>query len=141
MQAQEIFKLIIDANKNAYDNTWNAVNNFQEKAEEAMKSAFDKAPLHQEVKDAARETIDAYKSIIKQVLDTNKTVYDNMVKTIETSQEKAEKMAREYFDAMPLPEEAKKVVLTTMGLYKESCSEIKKAVEENYTKIEESLES
>jgi hypothetical protein len=98
MHAQDIFELIIDANKNAYEISWNAFNNFQEKAEERMKTAFDQAPLPQATKDAALKSIDAYKIIARQVLDTSRIVYDSVLKTVTASGEKAVQMTREDFD-------------------------------------------
>jgi N-methylhydantoinase B/oxoprolinase/acetone carboxylase alpha subunit len=141
MQVQEIFKQIVDANKAAYDTAWNAVTDFQEKAEEAMKSAFDKAPLPQAAKDAATKNIDAYKVIVKQALDTSKAGYENLVKTVTASQEKAEQMVKEYLDKMPIPEEAKKAFLAPMDVYKKACAQTQKVVEKNLAKVEESVEA
>ena len=141
MHAQEIFKQIIDANKAAYDTTWNAVTDFQEKAEEAMMSAFDKSPLPKEAKDAAAKAIEAYKAVIKQFLDTSKAGYENAVKTVAASQEKAEQMMKEYWDKMPIPEEAKKAFLAPMDVYKEACAQTQKVVEKNLAKTEERVEA
>ena len=141
MQAQEIIKMVADANKYAYDNTMNAVSTFQERAEEAMKAAFDKSPVPKEAKDSAMKTIEAYKVIVKKVLDNTKAGYENMVKTMIASQEKAEKMVRESFEKSPIPEEAKKAIFATMDAYKESCTQIQKFFEENYAYIEKVVET
>lgn len=141
MQNQEIFKQIIAANKAAYDTTWNAVTDFQEKAEEAMRSAFDKSLLPQVAKDAALKSIDNYKVIVKQVLDTSKAGYENAVKTVTASQEQTEQMVKEYLDKLPIPEEAKKAFLAPMDAYKEACSHTQKVAEENLAKAEESVEA
>jgi hypothetical protein len=98
MQAQKMFKLIIDANKNFYDISWNALDHFREKSEEMLKSAFDGSPLPQEAKDAATRTIDAYKIIVKHFLDTSRIGYENSFKTVAAFQEKAEKMPKEDVD-------------------------------------------
>ena len=98
MQAQDIFELIIDANKDAYEITWNAVKNFQEKAGETMKTAFDQAPLPQATKDAALKNIDVYKIIVKQVFDISRIGHENFVKAVTASQKKTEKMTREDYD-------------------------------------------
>ena len=131
MQTQEIFKQIIDANKAAYDTTWNVVTDFQEKAEEVMKAAFYNAPLPQAAKDAVAKTIDAYKVVIKQTLDTSKAGYENAVKTIADSQEKTEQMFKDCLDKTPLPEEAKKAFLAPLDAYKEACTQTQKVVEES----------
>ncbi len=98
MQTQKIIKLIVDANKDAYITLWNAANDFQEKSDGMIKSAFDKYPLPQMAKDIALKTIDLYKIVVKQVLDINKIGYENALKTFSASQENAEQMTKEDFD-------------------------------------------
>ena len=141
MQTQEIFKQIIDANKAVYDTTWNAVNDFQEKTEQEMKTFFDKSFLPREAKDAAAKTFEAYKLIARHLLDTSKAGYENALKTIADSQEKGEQMLKEYLDKMPLPEEAKKAFLAPMDAYKEGCAQTRKVVEANLAKMEENVEA
>jgi hypothetical protein len=98
MHTQSIFKLIINANKNAYDITWNNLNDFQEKSEELMKFAINLAPLPIAAKDAASKTIDAYKIIIKQIYDISLLGYENLVRTVTASQKKSGQMPREDYD-------------------------------------------
>ena len=98
MDAQKIFKLIMDTNKDAYNATWKAVNHCQEKSEELMKFAFDKSPLPETAKDMALKTIDAYKIVIEQVLDISRIGYENAMKMVTVSQQKAEQMTREDLD-------------------------------------------
>jgi hypothetical protein len=98
MQTQKIVELIIDTNRDAYNTLWNAANNFQEKSDGLIKFAFDKSPLPQAAKDIALKTIDAYKIIVKQFLDINRIGYENAMKTVAVSQEKAERMTKEDYD-------------------------------------------
>ena len=98
MQARDILELIIDANKDAYEFAWNAVNTFQEKAGDAMKTALGQAPLPRETKDAALKNIDAYTIIVRQVLDTSRILQESAVKAFTVSKKNAEQMTREDFD-------------------------------------------
>jgi hypothetical protein len=138
---QPVFKLAIDANKEAYDYTFKAVNNFQEKAGEAMKFAFDKSPVPPKAKDAALKTIDVYNSVVRSLLDAGKTGYENLVKTIVASQEQSERLTREYLDKSPLPEETKKAILAVLDLSKESSPRPRKVAEESDAAAEEIVDA
>lgn len=98
MDAQKIFKWIMDTNKDAYNTTWKSVSHCQEKSEELLKFAFDKSPLPEAAKDMAMKTIDAYRIVIEQVLDISRIGYENAMKMVAVSHEKAEKMTREDLD-------------------------------------------
>ena len=98
MQTRDILELIMDTNKDACEITWNAVNDFQENAGEAMKSAFMQAPLPKATKDAILKNIDAYTIIVKQFLDTGRFLHASVVKAATVSKKQAEKMTREDID-------------------------------------------
>lgn len=141
MQTQEIFKLMIDANKDAYETSWKAVSDFQEKSEEAMKSALDSSLLPREAKDAAAKSIDIYNQIVKQLLDASKAGYDNLVKTMMESQEKSEQLAKEFFGKSLLPEEAKKAFFAPLDLYKENYTQTQKPAKKKPAKTKENVEA
>ena len=60
--------------------------------------AFGNSLFPQETKDIFLKTINAYKIIIKQVLDMSRIGYENMMKTVSASQIKAEQTVRDEHD-------------------------------------------
>ena len=78
------------------------------------------------------------KQIAQQVIQFNKTAFDNTFDAITVLQEQTEKLIAMYMDQTPLlPEEGKKVIADWMKAYKEGREEFKTAVDENYKKVEE----
>jgi polyhydroxyalkanoate synthesis regulator phasin len=78
------------------------------------------------------------KQIAKQMIQFNKTAFDNTFDAITVLQEQTEKLIAMYMDQAPLlPEEGKKVIADWMKAYKEGREEFKTAVDENYKKVEE----
>jgi polyhydroxyalkanoate synthesis regulator phasin len=78
------------------------------------------------------------KQIAQQVIQFNKTAFDNTFDAITVLQEQTEKLIAMYMDQTPLlPEEGKKVIADWMKAYKEGRKEFKTAVDENYKKVEE----
>ena len=76
--------------------------------------------------------------ISKQMIDFQKTTFDNTFNAMVSLQEQTEKMVNTIMDQSPwLPEEGKKVINEWVGAYKKGCNDFKKFVDENFKKVEE----
>jgi hypothetical protein len=77
-------------------------------------------------------------AMLKQMLDFNKTAYDNSFNAMLTIQEQNAKMVNTFLEqATWMPEEGKKVVRDWVDTYKKGCEDFKKAADENYSKVDE----
>lgn len=77
------------------------------------------------------------KQIAQQMIQFNKTAFDNTFDAITVLQEQTEKLIAMYMDQAPLlPEAGKKVIADWMKAYKEGREEFKTVVDENYKKVE-----
>jgi polyhydroxyalkanoate synthesis regulator phasin len=73
------------------------------------------------------------KQIARQMIQFNKTVFDNTFDAITVLQEQTEKLIAMYMDQAPLlPEEGKKAIADWMKAYKKGREAFKTAVDENY---------
>jgi hypothetical protein len=78
------------------------------------------------------------KVILKQVVQFNKTVFDNAFKAMNLAQEQGEKMLNALLDqATWLPEEGKKTITDWMKAYKKGVDDFKKALDEQYKKVDD----
>jgi len=78
------------------------------------------------------------KVILKQMIDFNKTAFDNTFSTMNMVQEQTEKMFGTMIDQNPwLPEEGKKAIQGWVSTYKQGCDEFKKMADENFSKVED----
>lgn len=78
------------------------------------------------------------KKLFKQMIDFQKATFDNSFNAMNSLQEQNEKLVQVFLDqASWLPEEGKKAVKNWVEAYKEGRERFKKAVEENYQKVEE----
>ncbi len=78
------------------------------------------------------------KQIARQMIQSNKTAFDNTFGAITVLQEQTEKLIGTYLDQAPLlPEEGKKAITDLMKAYKKGREEFKAAVEGNYKKVED----
>ena len=76
--------------------------------------------------------------MLKQMLDFNKTAYDNSFSAMLTIQEQNAKMVNTFLEqATWMPEEGKKLIRDWVGAYKKGCEDFKKAADENYRKVDE----
>jgi hypothetical protein len=76
--------------------------------------------------------------MLKQMLDFNKTAYDNSFKAMLTIQEQNAKMVNTFLEqANWMPEEGKKLIRDWVNAYKKGCEDFKKAADENYKKVDE----
>jgi hypothetical protein len=78
------------------------------------------------------------KQIAKQMIQFNKTAFDNTFDAMTVLQEQTEKMVAMYLDQAPLvPAEGKKAINDWLKAYKKGRVDFRAAVDENYKKVEE----
>jgi uncharacterized membrane protein len=78
------------------------------------------------------------KQIANQMIQFNKTAFDNTFDAITVLQEQTEKLISTYLNQAPLlPAEGKKAIMDWIKAYKKGSEEFKVAVYENFKKVEE----
>jgi hypothetical protein len=78
------------------------------------------------------------KQIAKQMIQFNKTAFDNTFDAMTVLQEQTEKMIAMYMDQAPLlPAEGKKAINDWLKAYKKGRTDFKAAVDDNYKKVED----
>ena len=76
--------------------------------------------------------------IAKQMIDFQKTTFDNTFNAMVLLQEQAETMANTILDqATWMPEEGRKAINDWVKAYKKGREEFKKVVDENFKKVED----
>ena len=76
--------------------------------------------------------------LLKQMLEFNKTAFDNSFNAMLTIQEQNAKMVDTFVEqATWMPEEGKKVIRDWVNAYKKGCQDFKKTADENYKKVDE----
>jgi len=76
-------------------------------------------------------------SLAKQVLDFNRTTFQNTFGTMCLLQEQSEKMVNMWMEhADWIPAEGKKAITDMAAIFKKGCLEFKKAVDENFVRAE-----
>jgi len=74
--------------------------------------------------------------MLKQLLDFNKTAYDNSFKAMLAIGEQNEKMVNTFLtQATWIPEEGKKPIQEWVDAYKKGCQDLKKTADDNYKKM------
>lgn len=82
------------------------------------------------------------KTFLKQIVDFNKTTFDNTFNSLALLQEQVERMSKTVLEqATWLPEEAKKAINDWAQACKKGQDEYKKIVEDNFKKVEAFLDS
>ena len=77
------------------------------------------------------------KQIAKQMIQFNKTAFDNTFRAMTMVYEQNEKMVGTFLDqAAWLPGEGKKAISEWMNAYKKGCDDFKKTVDDQYKKVE-----
>jgi hypothetical protein len=77
------------------------------------------------------------KKLMKQLVDFNKTTFDNTFNAITMLQDQMERMSSMFLEQTPaLPEDGKKAVKEWIKAYKTGREEFKKAVDDGYKKLE-----
>ena len=78
------------------------------------------------------------KTILKQMIEFNKATFDNTFNAMVMLQEQTEKMVNTFLEqATWLPEEGKKVINEWVKAYKKEREDFKKAVDENFKRVED----
>jgi polyhydroxyalkanoate synthesis regulator phasin len=78
------------------------------------------------------------RQIAKQMIQFNKTAFDNTLDALTALQEQTEKMVAMWMDQAPLmPAEGKKAINDWLKAYKKGHAEFKAAADENYKKVED----
>ena len=76
--------------------------------------------------------------IAKQMIDFQKTTFDNTFNAMVLLQEQAESMASTILDqATWMPEEGRKAINDWLKAYKKGREDFKKGVDENFTRVED----
>ena len=77
------------------------------------------------------------KQIAKQVIDFNKTAFDNSFEAMTVLQDQTEKMVNAIIEQNTLiPEEGKKAVADWVKSYKKGRTDMKSAADESFKKVE-----
>ena len=77
------------------------------------------------------------KQIAKQMVDFNKTAFDNAYQAMSVIQDQTEKMFASMMEQTAFfPEEGKKLVMDWIKTYKKGREEFKAAADENFKKVE-----
>jgi polyhydroxyalkanoate synthesis regulator phasin len=78
------------------------------------------------------------KQIALQMIQFNKTAFDNSFNAMNMVYEQNEKMVGTFLQqATWIPEEGRKAIENWMQSYKKGCEDFKKMADENYQKVEE----
>ena len=78
------------------------------------------------------------KLIAQQMIQFNKTAFDNSFNAMSMVYEQSEKMLGTFLQqATWIPEEGRKAIETWMQTYKKGCEDFKKMADTNYQKVEE----
>ena len=76
--------------------------------------------------------------LLKQMLNFNKTAFDNSFSAMLLIQEQNAKMVNTFLEqAAWMPEEGKKLIRNWVDVYKKGCEDFKKSADENYKKVDE----
>jgi hypothetical protein len=77
-------------------------------------------------------------AMLKQMLDFNKSAFDNSFSAMLTIQEQNAKMVNTFLEqAAWIPEEGKKLIRNWVDAYKKGYEDFKKTADENYKKVDE----
>ncbi len=77
------------------------------------------------------------KTVARQMVEFNKTAFDNSFKAMTMVYEQNEKMIEAFLgQASWLPAEGRKALQDWMESYKKGCQDFKKIVDDNYAKVE-----
>jgi hypothetical protein len=80
-------------------------------------------------------------SVVKQMIDFNRTTFDNTFGAMCMLQEQSEKMMNSLVEqAVWIPSEGKKALIDMSAMFRKGCSEFKRAVDENFGKAESYFE-
>ena len=76
-------------------------------------------------------------AMLKQMLEFNKTAFDNSFMAMLTIQEQNAKMVNTFLEqATWMPEEGKKVIRNWVDTYRKGCEDFKKGMDDNFKRVE-----
>jgi hypothetical protein len=76
--------------------------------------------------------------LFKQMIDFQKTTFDNSFKAMTTLQEQGEKMINIFLEQSPwLPDEGRKTITEWIHAYKKGREDFKNMVEDNFQKVQD----
>jgi len=77
------------------------------------------------------------KQVTKQMIDFNKSAFDNSFSAMAALQEQTQRMINMFIEQSPwLPEEGRKVIQDWNKAFKKGREDFKKSVDESYKKVE-----
>jgi hypothetical protein len=77
------------------------------------------------------------KQLAKQMIQFNKTIFDNSFRAMTMVVEQNEKMTETFFaQAAWLPEEGKAAIKKWVSAYRAGCNDFRKLMDDNYAKVE-----
>ncbi len=80
-------------------------------------------------------------SFAKQILDFNRTTLQNTFGAMCMLQEQSEKMVSTFIEQADwIPSEGKKAITDMTAMFRKGCSELSKAVDENFVRVESYFE-
>jgi hypothetical protein len=81
------------------------------------------------------------KQITKQMIQFNKTAFDNSFSAMTMVYQQNEKMVETFLgQAQWMPEEGRKAIKDWLSAYRTGCDDLKKLVDDNYAKVEDYFE-
>jgi len=81
------------------------------------------------------------KNMMKQMIEFNKSAYENAFKNMNMLQEQMEKMLNQYIDqAVGIPEEGRKAAKEWAKMYKKGFDDFRKLMEDNYKRVDTSFQ-
>ena len=80
-------------------------------------------------------------SVLKQMLQFNKTAFDNSYNALEMGREQNDKMINTFLEqANWMPEESKKAIRQWLESYKKGCQDLKTTMDQGYEQVKAALE-
>ena len=80
-------------------------------------------------------------SVLKQMVQFNKSTFDNTYNALEMAREQNARMLNAYLEqASWMPEEGKKSIRQWLDTYKKGCEDLKSMMDESYDRVEQTLE-
>lgn len=80
-------------------------------------------------------------SMLKEMLQFNKTAFDNTYNTLEMGHEQNDKMINSFLEqANWMPEESKKAIRQWLESYKKGCRNLKTTTDQGYEQVKATLE-
>ena len=80
-------------------------------------------------------------SMLKQMLQFNKTAFDNTYNALEMGREQNDKMINSFLEqANYIPEESKTAIRQWLESYKKGCQDLKTMMDQGYEQVKSTLE-